>query len=151
MRPFLPLIMGLTYDLECWCILRHKLRNGKNLPPWSQNLRNDCFLNIFMDYLGHLSTNLKPHDQNSFFLKFFSSSFSNLSYRMSRNMCKLRHKLRNAKKAVGPTFIRQNVPWFNLVMIFPFLNGWSWEAENLTNISSANYVWMIRKSEIKTK
>ena len=34
---------------------------------------------------------------------------------MSRNMCKLRHKLRNAKTGVGPTFTWSNEAWFTQV------------------------------------
>ena len=38
--------------------------------------------------------------------------FSTLSSRMSKNMCKLRHKLRNAKKGVGQTITWSNEAWF---------------------------------------
>ena len=57
-----------------------------------------------MDDLGHFFTNLRPHYQNS-----FSSLFCFVFYsRMSKNMCKLGHKLRNAKKGVCPTLTWSN-------------------------------------------
>ena len=53
------------------------------------------FQSYFIDQLSHFSTNLRPHLQNSFFKTEFFVSM--LSSRMSRNMHKLRPKLRNAK------------------------------------------------------
>ena len=83
------------------CKLRHKLRNGQNLPNESPNFRNNFFLTNFKDDLGHFSTNVRQYFQTVFF-------YSTLSSRMSRNMCKLCHKLHNAKKGVCPTFTWSN-------------------------------------------
>ena len=49
------------------CKLRHKVRIGQNLPNESPNDKNNFFLSNFTDNLGHFSTNLRPHYQNSFF------------------------------------------------------------------------------------
>ena len=99
------------------CKLHHKSCSGQNLSPWSPNFRNNNFLSNFMDKLGRFSTNLTPNDQNSF----FSLLCPTLSSRMSRNMCKLRHKLGNAKKGVGQTFRWSNEPWWNNLTIIIFL------------------------------
>ena len=72
--------------------LGHKLRKGQH----------------FTDKLCHVSTNLKPHYQNSLNFFLLLPFFSTLSSRMCRNMFKLRHKLRNSKKGVGPTFTWSN-------------------------------------------
>ena len=60
-----------------------------------------------MDNEGFFSTNLRPHYQNSSFYTFSSST---LSSKMSRNMCKLLHKLCNAKNGVALRFTCQNEP-----------------------------------------
>ena len=53
------------------CKLCHKVRNGQMLPHESPNFRNNPFLSSFTDNLGHFSTNLRPHYQNSFVLNIF--------------------------------------------------------------------------------
>ena len=50
---------------------------------------------FFCGQKGHVSTNLKAHCQNSFYL--YISFFSILSSRLSRNAYKLRHKIPNGK------------------------------------------------------
>ena len=84
------------------CKLRRKLRNGQNLPCGSPNFSYNFFVSYFTVNLGHFATNLRPYYQNSFFLNFFCL-FSTLSSSMSKNKCKLRRKLQNAKKCVGQT------------------------------------------------
>ena len=49
-----------------WCKLRHKLRNGQNLPHESPNFTNYFFLCNFTHNFGHFSTSLRPHYINSF-------------------------------------------------------------------------------------
>ena len=44
---------------ENMCKLRHKVRNCKNIPPWSPNFTNYSFVSNFPDNLGHFSTNLR--------------------------------------------------------------------------------------------
>ena len=46
------------------CKLRRKVRNGLNLPHESANF-------TYYLLLGHISTSLRPHYQNIFFLKYF--------------------------------------------------------------------------------
>ena len=50
-----------------------------------------------MDNLGNYSTYLSPHYQNSFFLNLIL--FSVLGSMVSKNICKLRHKLKNSKNS----------------------------------------------------
>ena len=49
------------------CKLHHKVRNGQNIPAWSSSFSNYIFLSNLTNNLGHFSTNLRPHFQNSFF------------------------------------------------------------------------------------
>ena len=51
------------------CKWRHKVRNGTILPHWSTHFQNNFFLSNFTDNLSHFFTNLRPHNQNSFFLQ----------------------------------------------------------------------------------
>ena len=48
--------------------LRHKVRNGQNLPHESPNFTNHFFQSNFKYNLSNFSTSLRPHYQNSFFL-----------------------------------------------------------------------------------
>ena len=92
--------------------LRHKVRNCQNLPYESPNFTIYFFHSNFTYNLGHFSTSLRPHYQNSFFSKYFFL-FSALNSKMSRNLCIWLHKLCNAKTGVGPTFTWSNEPWYN--------------------------------------
>ena len=92
------------------CKLCHKVRNGQNLLHESPNFTNYFFQSKFRYNLGHVSTSLRPHYQNSFFLNNFF--FSTLNSRMFRNICIWRHKMCNAKTGVGQTFTLSNEPWF---------------------------------------
>ena len=47
--------------------LRHKLRNGQNLPHESPNFPNYIFLTNFTYHFGHFSRSLRPHYHNSLF------------------------------------------------------------------------------------
>ena len=61
--------------------MRHKVRNGQNLPHESPNFTN-YFLSNFTYNLSHFSTSLRPNYQNSFFLNIVL--FSILNSRMSK-------------------------------------------------------------------
>ena len=94
------------------CKLRHKVCNGSILLPWSPNFQNYFFKSIFADILSHCFTNLRPHNQNSFF---YTILFSIPSSGISTNMCKWRQKLQNIEKSVGPPFTWWNEAWYNLL------------------------------------
>ena len=47
--------------------MRHKVRNGQNLPHESPNFTNYFFQSDFTYNLGHFLTSLRPYYQNSFF------------------------------------------------------------------------------------
>ena len=49
------------------CYLRHKVRNGHNLPHESPNFTNYFFLSKFTYNFVHFSTNLRPNYKNNFF------------------------------------------------------------------------------------
>ena len=49
--------------------LRHKVRNGQNLPHESQNFTNYFFLSSFTYNFGHFSTSLRPDYHNIFLLQ----------------------------------------------------------------------------------
>jgi hypothetical protein len=51
--------------------MRHKVRNGQNLPHESPNFTNYYFQSDFTYNFSHFSTSLRPHYQNSFFLNIF--------------------------------------------------------------------------------
>ena len=86
------------------CNLRHKVRNGQNLPHYeSSNFTNFFLKSDFTYNFSYFFASLKPHFK-IFFL------FSTLNSRMSKNMCIWRHKLYNAKTGVGPTLTRSNEP-----------------------------------------
>ena len=66
-------------------------------------------LSNFTYNFGHFSTNLRPHYKKKILNIFLL--FCTPNSRMSCNMCIWRHKLCNAKTAVGPTFTWSNEPW----------------------------------------
>ena len=88
--------------------MRHKVRNGQNLPRESPNFTNNFFQSDFTYNLRHFSTSLRPHYHNSFFLNKCFVFYSKLP--MSKHMCIWRHKLCNSKTGVGPTFTWSNEP-----------------------------------------
>ena len=88
------------------CKLRHKLHNDQNIPPLSPFFFTYIFQSIFIDNWGHFFTNLRPNNPNIFFITFFFP----LGIKMSKNMCKLRHKLCTAKNRVAIRFTWQNEP-----------------------------------------
>ena len=49
------------------CNLRHKVRNGQNLPNENPNFTSYFFLSNFTYNFGHFSTNLRLYYQNIFF------------------------------------------------------------------------------------
>ena len=53
------------------CKLHRKVRNGQNLPHESPNFTNYFFQSNFTYNWGNVSTSLRPHYQNSFFLNYF--------------------------------------------------------------------------------
>ena len=91
------------------CKLRHKVRNGQNLPHESPIFTNYFLKSNFTYNLSHFSACLRPHYQNIFFLNDFVL-FSIVNSRMSKNMCIWRQKLCNVKTGVGPTFTWSNEP-----------------------------------------
>ena len=95
--------------------LRHKLCNSQNISPWSPNFLNYILPTNFRNNLGHFPTNLRQHYQKMVFSTFLLL-FSILSSKMSRNMCKLRHKLWNAKNRVAFRFTWQKL--FSQIFFF---------------------------------
>ena len=51
--------------------MRHKVRNGQNLPHESPNVTDYFFQSNFMYNLSYSSTSLRPDYQNSFFFLIF--------------------------------------------------------------------------------
>ena len=82
------------------CKLRHKLCNNQNFPSGNQNFCNYFFLRNFTNY------DIFPQVSENIIIGVFPYSFlfPTVTFRMSRNMCKLRHELCKAKKGVGMTF-----------------------------------------------
>ena len=81
------------------CKLRHKLRNSKKILLEVQiseiiffQAINQTILDIFSQILDHITKTVF----SNLFLLFFT-----LSFKMYRNMCKLRYKLRNVKNLVA--------------------------------------------------
>ena len=64
----------------------------------------------FMDNLGNCSTYMSPLNQKSFFLN-LNFCFV-LGSMVSKNIYKLRHKLKNAKNLPKLTWSWQNKPWY---------------------------------------
>ena len=89
------------------CKLPHKVLNGQNLPHGGPYFTNYFVLSNFTDNLGPFSCKLGPYHQKSFF-KIFLLLFSIFYSKMSKNLCKLRHKLYNAKTGVGLAFTWSN-------------------------------------------
>ena len=56
--------------------MRHKVRNGQNLPYESPNFTNYYFQSDFTYNLSHFATSLRPYYQNSF--KYFFVFYSKL-------------------------------------------------------------------------
>ena len=85
------------------CKWRHKVRNGPIFPPWSPTFWNNFFWSIFTDNLSHFfhnsETTFKRVGENIFFYTIFLNSYIPIS-RISRNMCKWRHKFQNVKALV---------------------------------------------------
>ena len=95
--------------------MRHKVRNGQNLPHESPNFTNYFFskwLYVQFKPFFHKSETRLPKQflLNNFFL------FFTLNSRMSNNMCIWRHKLCNSKTDVGPTFTLSNEPWYIVIV-----------------------------------
>ena len=80
------------------CKLRPKLRNTR-IYPLEVRILLKCFWCHFMDNIGNFSTYMSPHYQHSFFSSKLEFLFSVLGSMVSRNMCKLRHKLKNFKNS----------------------------------------------------
>ena len=67
-------------------------------------------MSFYIDILGNFSTYHIPHYQNIFFQLNFL--FCVLGSIVSKNMCKLRHKFKNAKNLPELTWSWQNLPWY---------------------------------------
>ena len=92
--------------------MRHKVRNGQNLPHESPNFTSNFFQSDFTYNLSHFPQ-VWDYITKTIFSKYFFL-FSILNSRMSKNMCIWRHKLCNSKTGVGPTFTWSNEPWYSL-------------------------------------
>ena len=109
------------YCLKNMCKSRRKLSMAKSYPLKVQILKIIFFLRFhFMDNLGNYSICMSPQYQNSFFSK-LEFLFSLLGSMMSKNICKLRHKLKNAKNLHQLTWSWQKKTLIyspNLVLFF---------------------------------
>ena len=91
-----------------------------------------------MNNLGNYSSYLSPQYQNSFFSK-LEFLFSVLGSMVSKNICKLRHKLKNSKNVPELTWSWQNKPWFrNKQCVFLqsfYRQSWSLSDQSETTIA----------------
>ena len=88
------------------CKLYRKVCHGQNLPHESPNFTKPFFQSNFAYNLGHVSTSVRPHYKNIFFLFkyiFFSTPGCLKTYVFGVTLC-------NAKMGVGPTFTWSNEP-----------------------------------------
>ena len=84
------------------CKMRHKVRNSQNIPPLNQIWQ-------IIQTINAIFTQIWDHIIITFFSKHFFL-FSTQSYKMSLNVCKLCHKLHNAKTWVAIRLTWQNEP-----------------------------------------
>ena len=91
------------------CKSHRKLRNAKTYPLEVQILQIFFFWSHFMDNLGNHSTYMSPHYQKVK-LEFL---FSVLGSMVSKRICKLCHKLKNALNLHKLTWSWQNKPWYS--------------------------------------
>ena len=97
------------FTLSCFLViifclflhLKKKVISWTNRPRFHKSettLSKQFPLNLNYNFLKSL--------EKQVFLNFFVL-FSTLSFRMSRNVCKMRHKLQNAEKELALTFVEQ--------------------------------------------
>ena len=91
--------------------MRHKLRNGQNLPHESSNF-TIFFFKVTWRKIQAIFPQVWDHITKRVFFLIFFCLFSILNSRMSENICIWRHKLCNSKTGVGPTFTWSNEPWY---------------------------------------
>ena len=86
------------------CKLRRKLRNAKFSPLSSKAYSNNKKMMSFYGQFRQLFHISEPTSSKQFFLNSHFCFFFVLGSMVSKNICKMRHKLKNAKNLPEPTW-----------------------------------------------